>query len=63
MSTRVQAVLAVALTAALIAVGVLAVAGGDAVHHLPAFGPRAVARGVGADPVVRGRRTGRLISR
>jgi amino acid efflux transporter len=52
MSTRVQVALAIALTAALLAVGVLAVAGGSAVHHLPTLDVGSVADGVRATGVV-----------
>jgi amino acid efflux transporter len=52
MSTRVQVVLALVLTAALVAVGVLAVSTGAAVHHLPSLRPGAIADGVGTTGAV-----------
>lgn len=52
MSTRVQVVLALVLTVALVAVGVLAVSTGAAVHHLPSIRPGVIADGVGTTGAV-----------
>lgn len=52
MSTRVQVVLAIVLTAALLAVGVLAAVGGSAVQQLPTLNLDTVTDGVGATGAV-----------
>lgn len=52
MSTRVQVVLALVLTVALVAIGALAVSGGGSVHHLPSLHSGALADGVGATGAV-----------